>query len=449
MQPSDLESTGHRPSWDWLFDLPRRLNIVIEVIDDRHRPLFPAGSTPAAAVLRGLLTTADASLMAAISEVVRSTAPNPVETNGLQVLCFGLGANGALLVARETVDGKSAECRQDLDSIGSWLAGAVGSSLAKAPQAISVEPYRIGSLQRILGDARARGSVRRVVGAFVEALGVWDDVVICGYAGGPTGGFFQYVSPVETPSPFPAELDNAIGSRPGRMVRLSDAEIDRLGFGSQAGDVLIFRLLVGSEIDLLLVFSGTIDSHEQVRLTLYAEMLRESLDFVLAKNRDQVIAELTAPRPESEPVEEPILQALPASQDSERRSRFRAVDTLFDQLAAEAVDAGQQASVIVVSVNGAVLPSGLMQTWLGRTRAQLRAGDFAGILSDTELAVLLCDASNDHAAVVSARLKELMGADAGTGLTLRPAVGMTTRSPASAFEGSLVGAARAEATVVR
>ena len=44
--------------------------------------------------------------------------------------------------------------------------------------------------------------------------------------------------------------------------------------------------------------------------------------------------------------------------------------------------AGQQASVIVVAVDGTGLRPGLMQTWLGQIRLQLREGDFAGILSD-------------------------------------------------------------------
>jgi hypothetical protein len=141
-----------------------------------------------------------------------------------------------------------------------------------------------------------------------------------------------------------------------------------------------------------------------------------------------------------------VQEALQPSKDTERRGRFRPVDVLFDRLAAEAVDAGQHASVIVVAVPATDLRPGLMQTWLGKTRAQLRGGDFAGILSDTEIAVLLCDASTEHAALVSARLKQLVVAGESAG---QPAIGMTTRSPESPFEGSLVARARAGAAVVR
>ncbi len=541
MQPSDLEHTVNRQSWEWLFDLPHRLNVVIEVIDDRHMPVFPAGSTPAAVALRQMLTTGEPSLVSAIGDILRSAKPAPVEVDGLQVLCFGLTQAGVLVLARTLGNGDWAdECRRELELIGSWLTVAIEASLTKPPHGIAVEPYRIASLQRILSEAMLRGSVRRVIGAFVEALGVWDDVLIHGYAAGARGGFFQYVAPVGIPSSLPAELDGAVVPRDSRMVRLSRVEIDRLGLASAAGDVLILRLSAGGDIACALVFSGTIDGHEQVRLTLYSEMLRESLDKVLATTTNRVIAELAGPAlPANEPLEETALMALrrlaaafggnqaalvvtsaargqvlavgetdllsafdhqvrhdqlvvtssdpsstmavvigrkqlpftsfereivqagatalhswvqaalPRSKESERRLRFRPVDTLFDQLAAEAVDAGQHASVIVVSVNAAVLTDGLAQTWLGRTRAQLRAGDFAGILSDTEMAVLLCDASTDHAAVVSVRLKQLIESADSTGALLQPAFGMTTRSPTSPFEGSLVGAARAGAAAAR
>jgi hypothetical protein len=56
---------------------------------------------------------------------------------------------------------------------------------------------------------------------------------------------------------------------------------------------------------------------------------------------------------------------------------------------------------------------------------------------------LLCGASADHAAVVSARLIQLITSHDSTGVFLHSAIGMTTRLPDAAFEGSMVGAARA------
>jgi prolipoprotein diacylglyceryltransferase len=62
---------------------------------------------------------------------------------------------------------------------------------------------------------------------------------------------------------------------------------------------------------------------------------------------------------------------------------------------------------------------------------------------------LLCGASADQAAVVSARLRHLMESSDNTDAFLQPALGITTRSPGSTFQGSLVGAARAGAVTVR
>jgi hypothetical protein len=541
MQPSDLESTVSRQSWEWLFDLPSRLNVVIEVIDDRHMPMFPAGTTAVAVTLRRMLIAGDPPLVSAVSDVLRLGTPAALVVDRLQVLCVGLSPAGVLMLARQLeTDDSSAASREDLERIGSWLAAAIEASLIRPSNGVAVEPYRIASLQRILSDAVSRGSVRTLIGGFVEGLGVWDDVLIRSYAVGAHGGLFQYVSPVGTTKSLPAELDDAVVPRDGRMVRLSRDEVARLGLASPSDDVLILGLLSGADIACVLVFSGSIDGHEQVRLTLYSDMLRESLHELLAATTNRVIAELTPPRlPLEEPLEDAarkllgrLTAVLGASQgalvvspatgpeilsigdrnllptrdhelrpdrlvvrssdagrtmtvvlgrdqprfasfereivqagvtalqsrmegdnrgaaEKERRQRFRPVDVLFDQLAAEALDAGQQVSVIVASVDATAtaVPPGFAQTWLGATRAHLRAGDFAGILSDTEIAVLLCDASPEHAALVSSRLKQLIESQDGTGLSLRTAFGMTTRLPTSPFEGSLVGVARAGASL--
>jgi GGDEF domain-containing protein len=84
-----------------------------------------------------------------------------------------------------------------------------------------------------------------------------------------------------------------------------------------------------------------------------------------------------------------------------------------------------------------------LPSWVGKIRAQLRAGDFAGVLSDKEIAVLLCGASATHAALVSARLTRMLTDEDNTGAFVSPSIGMTTRVPDSSFEGSIVGAARA------
>ena len=533
MQHIDLESAVSRQSWEWLVDLAPRLDIVIEMVDSHGTPVFPVGSTADAAAFRALLTAPESSLQAAIADVP-SKKPAFLSIDSLQVVCCGLVSGGALCIARNLAGPDSVdECRQDLESIANWLASAVEASLAQS-SSISVESYRIVSFRRILREATSRGSIRKVIGAFVEALSVWDDVRVRCYIAGASGGYLEYAATLTMLPSSSDHLDEAAAPPHGRMVRLSRADVGRLGLISEPGDTLLQRLLV-ADIAWLLVFSGMIDDREQVRLRLYSDILRESLNDVVTMMMSRLVAEVSRyQRPVNEPLEttaqialdqltaavgsrrsamavtaeggrqvlsvghselfsspdqpwrhrlelkssnadtvmtaafereqgaftaferDIVLagmavahRAMPAvpqrSTDAERRRRSQPIDCVFDQLATDAIAAGQPASVIVVSVDEAAGRPGLLPAWVGKIRAQLRAGDFAGILSDKEIAVLLCGASATHAASVSARLSQMLTAKDSTGAFVVPSIGMTTRVPDSAFEGSIVGAARAQA----
>jgi outer membrane lipoprotein SlyB len=142
-----------------------------------------------------------------------------------------------------------------------------------------------------------------------------------------------------------------------------------------------------------------------------------------------------------------IQAALPRSSDVERRGSARPVETVFDQLATDAVAAGQHASMIVMTIDAAMAAPGLLPSWVARIRARLRAGDRAGMLNDREIAVLLCGASADQAARVSARLEQLLEGRGSAPGFVPPSIGVTTREPDLPFEGSLVAAARASAAV--
>jgi hypothetical protein len=101
--------------------------------------------------------------------------------------------------------------------------------------------------------------------------------------------------------------------------------------------------------------------------------------------------------------------------------------------------------MIVMSVDSAMVSPGLLPSWVARIRARLRAGDRAGLLSDREIAVLLCGASAEQAALVSSRLEQMLESRRAQG-SAPPTIGMTTRVPDTPFEGSLVAAARASAS---
>jgi hypothetical protein len=533
MQPLELEGFVSRPSWDWLVEVALRLNVVIDVIGDHDTPICPVGSTLEAAVVRTMLTSGEPALRAAIATAIRSRTPVAVVIKNLQAVCFRLAPGGLLLLARKLEpDDSTAECREDLESIGPWLTAAIDASLGQ-PNAISVEGYRMVSIRRILREATTRGSLRQVLGAFIEALSVWDDVRVSAYIAGASGGFFEYTSSMSAhASPLDA-LDESIVPPIGRMARLSRADVEGAGLAIDPGDTLLCRLLVGTDTAWVLIFSGMISNAVQVRLRVYSDILRESLNDLLTASTTRIIAELSLRQsPLNEPVnsaaqtalnqlaaavgghqsalvvttttgrqalavgnadllspadrgriyrlvvrssdaggimsfvverEHPpftsfereigqagvaamqpwIEAALPRANDIERRCKAKPVDAVFDQLAADALSAGQPASVIVMSVDPAIACPGLLSTWVSRIRGRLRGADRAGLLNDRELAVLLYGASSDQATLVCARLKHLVESGGGIQGFVHPTIGMTTSVPGRPFHGSLVDAARA------
>jgi hypothetical protein len=538
MQPRDLDSSGPRPSLDWLVELAVRLHVVIDVIDVYDTPMSPVGSTRDAAAVRTLVTSGDSSLRSAISAAVRSRTPVSAVIDGLQFVCFRLSGGGVVLLARRLeAEDLADECREDLESIGPWLTSAIDTSLAQ-PTAVSVEGYRMVSFRRILREAASRGSLRQVIGAFIEALSVWDDVRVRAYVAGASGGFFEYASSmVAHPSSSVEPLDDTVLPRPGQLVRLTRADVGRAGLAIDPGDTVIGRMSIGSGTAWVLVFSGMINDAVQVRLRVYADILRESLNDVLTTSTTRMVAELSRRHaPLNEPVsaaaqtaleklstavgarqagllvttttgrqalalgnadllstldrvrgtrllvrssdaagvmtvvferdhaaftafEREIAQAgvaamqpwieaaLPRSGDVERRGSARPVETVFDQLASDAIAAGQNASMIVMTIDSAMMAPGILPSWVARIRARLRAGDRAGMLNDREIAVFLYGASADQAALVSARLEQLLESRGGAPGFVPPTIGVTTRVPDSPFEGSLVAAARASAAV--
>jgi hypothetical protein len=530
MQQTDLEGAFNSHSWAWLPDLAPRLDLVIEMVGSDDVPLLPSGSSRDAAAFRMMLAAGEPTIRAAASDTRRLKTRAFVSVDGFQVLCCGLTSGSVLLLARNLTGAELVDaCRQDLNSIGDWLTTAIELTLTQA-SAISLEPYRIVSFRRILREATARGSMQKVIGAFIEAVSVWDDLRVRCYAAGAGGGLIEYGSPLESSPSSSAEPDEAVVPQHGRLVRLSRDEVDRLGLVAEPGDTIICRVLAG-DIPWLLVFSGAIDDHKQIRLRVYSDILRESLGKVsiVATSRlvadvsrssrstndspgaeartalDQLTGAMSSPRgaltlttadkrmvsvgdtdlvsldtmrrdrmavtsSEGDSTltvvfERPhapfttfereialagvtvvhrwMRSALERSADVERRRRARSVDAVFDQLAIDALASGDQASVIVLSLDEARFRPGSLPGFVSRIRAQLRAGDYAGAVSDKEIAVLLCGASSEHATVVSARLTHMFRADDRSGAFRHSAIGMTTRTPDSPFQGSIVGAARA------
>jgi hypothetical protein len=306
MQSFELRTAINGQSWEWLFDLPHRLNVAVEIVDEWCLPMLPPSSGHTAATLRRLVTTDESPLRSAILNTTPST-PQAIAVDGVVCLCFALGPAGVLVLARELTGGSESadKHRSDLELIGSWLAGAVEADLASEPSGTGTESHMIASLQRLLNEAVSRGSVRNVVSAFVETLAVWRDLAVYGYVADTRGRFFLSVSPLGADhSAMSAELDAAAVPAEGAMVRLSSAETERLGFGSVAGDMLIRRISTDSGASWLMVFAAAIDSRDEPRLTVYSDLLRESLNDLTAETTDRVVAAIMGHLShKSEPVE--------------------------------------------------------------------------------------------------------------------------------------------------
>ena len=179
--------------------------------------MCPVGSTRDAVAVRTLITGSEPSLRSAIAAAVRSRTPVSAVVDGLLFVCFRLSGGGVVVLARSWTRGSTEECREDLESIGPWLTGAVDASLAQ-PNAVSAEGYRLVSFRRILREATSRGSLRQVVGAFIEAVSVWDDVRVRIFVGGASGGFLEYASSMATHSSLSSDpLDDTVVPRLGHL----------------------------------------------------------------------------------------------------------------------------------------------------------------------------------------------------------------------------------------
>lgn len=541
MESFDVTAVGQQ-RWEWLDEVARRLELAIEVVDARNVSVLASVPTAASDRTRELLRSMPGPLEEALSAARGASNPVPIDLDGIRGECTGVARGGVLLVAKTSTAQESArDAHEELQHVVAWLAQAVADGLGDGSQTISEEAYRVGSLERILNDAAASDSSRRVLGAFVESLRVWENVIVHVYAAAARSGFIHLVSPVGVlASSVPARIDDAAvnPARPRAWLTPTPAEIS--GFSPEAGDSFWLPLVTGTSRAWLLVVSGTIDGAERARLSFYSTILRDMLETVFDRVAGRLSAAMPrhplAPHETLDPGARAALARLadavggndatlivttvtgiralaigntslvPSTEDDERtdrlvvvsadatsvmtvaisrdrgpftlfehgvvkagasvlhawiqsglgpthelerRRRVQPLESVFDQLAMSSIVAGLDASVIVAAIDSALATPEFMQSWLGSIRAQLRPGDFAGLLSDTEVAVLLCDTSADQASAVSARLQHLAPSETTGSVVIQPAIGAFTSSAELPFNGSLVGAARARAAAVR
>ena len=227
-----------------------------------------------------MLTSGDTALRAAISAAVRSRTPVPVVVDSLQFVCFRLPPEaccfwraGCLRMMRPT----------SVSRISSPLVpGLPAPSMraSRSPNAVSAEGYRIVSFRRIPREAASRGSLRRGrrVHRGVERLG---RCVRRAYvAGAPEGSSIRLLDVGACVLVLgSARRDHCASSRTDGPSVSHRRRTRRPARRSRRH--VIARMAIGAGTGWVLVFSGMINDAVHVRLRVYTDILRESLNDVL------------------------------------------------------------------------------------------------------------------------------------------------------------------------
>src|SRR6476620_2293089 len=210
MESLDVSAVGQQ-RWEWLDEVARRLELAIAIVDARNVSVLAATPTGASDRTRELLRTMPGPLEEALSAARGATNTAGIDLDGIRGEGAGIARGAVLLVAKTSTAEESADdAHEELQHVAAWLARAVADGLGDGPHTISEEAYRVGSLERILNDAAASDSPRRVLGAFVESLRVWENVIVHVYATAARSGFTHLVSPVGVlASSVPARIEAA------------------------------------------------------------------------------------------------------------------------------------------------------------------------------------------------------------------------------------------------
>lgn len=296
-------------SWEWLLALRRRLNIDLQIVGDTQAPLLGPAAAPLATNIEALLASGVPGLRLALSTAMRTRTPQAASVERVQTVCLpltmGRVVGGALILARRNAEDVPPErARGDLELIGFWLSNAIEAHLA-LPPAVEGDLDRLSTLCRLLGDAAAHGSDRKIVAAFAETLAIWHDLEVYGYVETARGEFVREVSLVGAdPSTSPMVIPSTSLPDGGQVTRFSKPDIERLGF-SNAQDLVVTKF--GDTAGAwLVVVCGAIASLELTRVGLYLALLDQSIARAIDASTAHVVGSMAkhllddAPRPEDQ-----------------------------------------------------------------------------------------------------------------------------------------------------
>ena len=307
-------------SWDWLRELCRPLGVQAQLLDDSALPLLTP-DTPSAGLpglsLRDLSARPERPLLPGVGKALQSRAPQPLQLDGLDILCTPLviegRALGVLAVSRIPRHSTAPVSGEQLGTVCGWLAGAVERHLSSAPAG----PDNLSALHKVLQHVVEGGTDRDLVAVFAEALALWHDIEVVGYIETAPGVFVRAASLAgrtvqDRPIVFPAQaLPPEL-----RVTRIPQADINGMETAGP-GDVLVTALARGGNGSWLLAMSGAIDACDPRVLGNYVSALDMAVALATAASRTRVAMllshRLSAPPGEASGGFEGALDALRAA----------------------------------------------------------------------------------------------------------------------------------------
>jgi hypothetical protein len=336
----DLHAAIRRQSWTWLEAIVRRLNLSVELVDERGLLCPPLVTLTLSGPLRRVLSGAMPTLRAALSAAASTAQRQRAAVEGLDIFCVPLTSLhpsiGVLVLARNhagAISSTTTPSDAEIDAAACWLARAIEAQLdVRVDDEESFD--RVSSLHRLLHEAVDRGVERDVLVTFTEALIAWDNVEVRAYLEDVHGRFALSVATPGVDRLHPSTVafaDRSILQQPSGLARLANAEAVRLGFRGDK-DVMVARLGTDASRPWLIVLCGGFFGRDEARMGLYVDLLREAI------GRVAMIAETRTSWA--------ILQQLLAAAGSVEATGEAALGEL-----SRAVDAGG-AALVVTAPNG-------------------------------------------------------------------------------------------------
>jgi hypothetical protein len=280
-------------AWNSLLEIQQRLNVTIEIVDDRLTPLLPpAGDQGPSIGRRTVGRLDDESLKAVVQRAMQSRAQQVVAVRDGKIACTPIAGPrgdvaGVLLIADPRPQSGD---DHELKRISSCLARAIETHLAASSTDVPSELHELSSLYRLLTEAVATGSRNEVIRAFVEALAVWLDAESWAYLRDLTGRFSMKIAlPGSDRSLAPPMFEADPVPEDATLMRLSTGDRERLGFDRSADIVVSHahgrgrgrgRGRAASPWLIATRLGG--DAEREARLALYADVLDQMLGEVAA-----------------------------------------------------------------------------------------------------------------------------------------------------------------------